>query len=314
MKILLHNELESHHQDQIRAIAEDIELINPASREAALEEMPEVEVIFGGMTKDMFLRSEKLRWVQTWGAGVDGILSPEFFASEIILTSAKGTVGVHLAEQAMALLLGLTRGIAHAVRTTNWDQRMPIRNASWELIDRTMGIVGLGGTGKDLALRASGFGMRILAVDPEDAQKPDCVESCWKMDRFYDLLEASDVVSVCAPLTPETEGMFNRQAFEKMQNHALLINVTRGKIVDEVSLMEALEQGEIGGAGLDVTPQEPLPENHPLWNMDNVIITPHVAGGSPNRQDRVVNLFCENLQRLRTGKPLLSVIDKEKGY
>ena len=223
-------------------------------------------------------------------------------------------MGVHLAEHAMALLLGLTRGIATAVRKPGWDQRMAIRNAAWDLLGLNMGIVGLGGTGRDLAERAHGFGMRIVAVDPEDVEVPDNVEACWKMDRFYDLLEQSDVVSVCAPLTSETEGMFGREAFARMRSHALLINVTRGKIVDEQALMEALRDGAIGGAGLDVTPQEPLPEDHPLWRMENVIITPHAAGGSPNRTERTVELFCENLRRLLSGQPLLSVIDKKRGY
>ena len=177
-----------------------------------------------------------------------------------------------------------------------------------------MGIVGLGGTGRDLADRAQGFGMRIVAVDTEDVEVPDNVEACWKRDRFYDLLEHSDVVAICAPLTAETEGMFDEQAFARMRSHALLINVTRGKIVNEQALIEALRKGVIGGAGLDVTPQEPLPEDHPLWSMENVIITPHAAGGSPNRLDRIVELFCENLRRLLAGQPLLSVIDKRKGY
>jgi phosphoglycerate dehydrogenase-like enzyme len=134
------------------------------------------------------------------------------------------------------------------------------------------------------------------------------------MDRFHDLLGESDVVAICAPLTPDTEGLFDREAFRRMQSHAMLINVTRGRIVDEEALLEALQKGLIGGAGLDVTPQEPLPEDHPLWRMENVIVTPHTAGGSPNRMDRTVALFCENLRRLLAGEPMLSVIDKRKGY
>lgn len=314
MNVLLNLPLEDRHVEQIRAVSPDLELMQLGSEGEVLEAMPDVEVVFGELSDEMFYRGDKLRWVQVTGAGVDSRLFPDFVESDVVLTSAKGTVGVHLAEHAMALLLGLTRGIHTALRKMNWDQRMPIRNASWELVDRTMGIVGLGGTGRDLAGQAKGFGMRIIAVDPEDVELPDSVESCWKMDRFHDLLEQSDVVAVCAPLTPETEGMFGREAFAKMQSHALLINVTRGKIVDEAALMDALERGEIGGAGLDVVPQEPLPLDHPLWQMDNVIITPHAAGGSPNRPDRIVNLFCENLGRLIADEPLLSVIDKRKGY
>jgi phosphoglycerate dehydrogenase-like enzyme len=314
VKVLINDHLDDHHLTQIQSTSEDVDLVIPDSSGDALDVMPEIDIIFGGMSRDMFKRAESLKWVQTWGAGVDGMMYAEFVHSEVILTSAKGTVGVHLSEHAMALLLGLTRGIARAIRTTDWNERMPIRHASWELIDKTMGIVGLGGTGCDVAIRAHAFGMKVIAVDPEDVDVPDCVETCWKMDRFYDLLSASDIVVVCCPLTEETRGLFDRMAFEKMQNHALLINVTRGKIMDDASLVEALKTGQIAGAGLDVTPQEPLPEDHPLWNMPNVIITPHTAGGSPNRQDRIVNLFCENLRRFLKGEDMLSVIEKKKGY
>ena len=307
-------QLVDRHVQQITAVSSDVELLQLQSEGEILEAMPDVHVVFGELSEDMFARGANLRWVQATGAGVDARLFTEFADSDIILTSAKGTVGVHLAEHAMALLLGLTRGIATAVRKPSWDQRMPIRNAAWELVGLTMGIVGLGGTGRDLADRAAGFGMRIVAVDPEDVEVPGHVEACWKMNRFHDLLEQSDVVAICAPLTAETEGLFDEQAFARMRDHALLINVTRGKIVNEQALMEALRKGVIGGAGLDVTPQEPLPEDHPLWRMENVIVTPHAAGGSPTRMDRTVELFCENLRRLMAGQTLLSVIDKRKGY
>ena len=314
MKILVTMELADESVERIRQVGEEVEVVQVDSVEAAIEAMPEIEVVCGEISRELFARREKLRWMQSWGAGVDGVLHPELVQSDVVLCSAKGTVGVHLAEHAMALLLGLTRGIHTAVREPNWDLRFPIRAVSWELIDRTMRIVGLGGTGRDLAQRARAFGMRIIAVDPEQVEVPEEVEVCWQMDRFGDLLEQSDVVAVCAPLTAETVGLFDRAAFARMRSHALLINVTRGKIVDEDALLVALEEGLIGGAGLDVVPQEPLPEDHRLWRMDNVIVTPHTAGGSPNRDGRIVALFCENLRRYLAGEALLSVIDKRKGY
>ena len=314
MKILVSLGLEERHLEAIGAVSEQVEVVLAESPQQVLEVAPEIEVVFGGLSREAYQRAARLRWIQSWGAGVDGLLWPELVDSEVVVTSAKGTVGVHLAEHAMALLLALTRGIAWAVRTKTWDDRFPIRHASWELIDRTMGIVGLGGTGRDLAQRAAAFGMRLIAVDPEPVEVPQAVASCWGMDRFGDLLAESDVVAVCAPLTDQTRGMFDREAFARMQSHALLINVTRGQIVDEAALIEALEQGQIAGAGLDVTPQEPLPPDHPLWHMDKVVVTPHTAGGSPNRNDRITELFCDNLRRLLQGRPLLSAIDKKKGY
>ena len=306
--------VEARHLEQIKAVSSDVELLDLQSEGEILEAMPDVDVVFGTFTPAMQERGRRLRWVQVTSAGVDSVLFPQFVDSEVVLTSAKGTVGVHLADHAMALLLTLTRGIAIAIRNPRWDQRMPIRDVSWELEGMTMGIVGLGGTGRDLAVRAHAFGMRIIAVDPQSVEAPPQVEACRGMDGFDALLEESDVVAVCAPLTPETENMFDARAFEKMKDHALLINVTRGKIVEEAALMDALAKGVIGGAGLDVTPEEPLPEDHPLWRMSNVVVTPHTAGGSPVRGDRIVDLFCENLRRLLSGEDLLSVIDKNKGY
>ena len=308
MKVLVTMDLAGELVAEIGKVSAQVEVVQVASDEEALTVMPEIEVVCGEIKEAWFSRREKLKWIQSWGAGVDGLLHGELVESDVVLCSAKGTVGVHLAEHAMALLLGLTRGLHTALRTPTWDLRFPIRAVQWELIDRTMGIVGLGGTGRDLAQRAAAFGMRIVAVDPE------AVEVCWGLDRYGDLLAQSDVVAVCAPLTPETEGLFDAAAFARMQNHALLINVTRGRIVDEAALLAALTEGQIGGAGLDVVPQEPLQQDHPLWQMDNVIITPHTAGGSPNRDGRIVKLFCENLRRYLAGKELLSVIDKRKGY
>ena len=313
-KVLINTDLDADLIRRIQDVSEGVEAISASSEGEALEIMPEVEVVLGPVTPAMFARGDRLRWVQNLGAGVDGALFPEFVESDVVLTSAKGIVGNHLADHAMALLLSLTRGIATAVRKPSFSQRWPIRAASWELAGRTMGIVGLGGTGRALAHRAAGFDMRIIAVDPEDVEAPDCVEVCWKMDRFHDLLEQSDVVAVCAPLTRESTGLFDAEAFHRMQSHAMLINVTRGRIMDEDALLKALEQGQIGGVGLDVVPQEPLPEGHPLWHMPNVVVTPHTAGGSPHRVERTVDLFCDNLARHLEGRPMKSVIDKNKGY
>ena len=315
MNVLLRMDLEEPLVENIRRVNEKVRVVRAESETEALEVMPEIEVVCGEITREMFARRRQLAWIQSWGAGVDGLLYPELVESDVVLCSAKGTVGVHLADHAMALLLGLARGIHTALRNPDWEEiRWPIRDASWELVARTMGIVGLGGTGRELARRASAFGMRVVAVDPEDVEVPPEVEACWNMDRFHPLLEQSDVVAICAPLTAETEGLFDREAFARMRNHALLINVTRGRIVDEASLLEALDRNQIGGAGLDVVPREPLPGGHPLWKMNNVLITPHTAGGSPNRDGRCVALFCDNLRRYMDGLPLLSVIDKHKGY
>lgn len=314
MKILINTEITSEHRQQIEAVSEQLHIIEAQNSAEALRNIGDTDIVFGGFNRTLFENATQLKWVQVLSAGVDGLLFPEFVQSDVVLTSAKGFVGPHLADQAWALILGLLRGIGRSVRERTWDNRMSIRLATWELSERTLGIVGLGGTGIDVARRAQGFDMRVIAADPEAVAAPSFVHEVWQMDRFHELLAQSDVVAICAPLTPETHGMFNDAAFQAMQSHALLVNVTRGKIVDGPALHRALNNGSIGGAGLDVTPEEPLPADSPLWDMPNVIITPHVAGGSPIRLDRTVGLFCDNLERLLVGKPLLSVIDKAKGY
>ena len=314
MKILITAEINPDQQKQIESISEELTIVNPNTSDETLREIENADIVFGGFNRSLFENAKQLKWVQVWAAGVDGILFKEFVESDIILTSAKGYVGTHLADQAWALILGLIRGIGRSVRERTWDNKMSIRDETWELCERTLGIVGLGGTGIEVARRAKAFDMRVVTVDPETVEAPTFIHEVWKMDRFNELLTDSDIVCICAPLTPETEGMFNDSAFELMKPNALIINVTRGKIIDEQALLRALKNGYIGGAGLDVTPVEPLPQDSPLWDMPNVIITPHVAGGSPIRMDRTVDLFCDNLERYLVGKPLLSIIDKQKGY
>ena len=317
MKIMMNanlDELTEEQMQRVQGVSEDNEIIVARTREEQLALVGDVDIIFGSFSRPLFEAANQLKWVQTEGAGIDNLLFAEFVESPIILTSAKGTVGSHLADHTWALLLGLLRGVGRAVRERTWDNRMSIRRESWELGGATLGIVGLGGVGIEVARRAGGFGMEVIAVDPEPVEKPDFVREIWDTDRFYDLLEQSDVVSVCCPLTQRTRGLFDREAFRHMKPGALLVNVTRGPIIDGDALLEALDQGLISGAGLDVTSPEPLPADSPLWDHPHVIITPHASGGSPLRLDRTIDLFCENLRRFSDGRELLSVIDKQKGY
>jgi phosphoglycerate dehydrogenase-like enzyme len=314
MKVLVDVELSEAQLERIREAAGDGTVVVATEPAEANREVRDADVVFGSFNPELFERGGRLRWVQTLGAGVDGLLFDDFVNTEIVLTSEKGYVGPHLAEHAFALLLAITRGIARSVRERTWDNRLSLRAECWELTDRTMGIVGLGGTGREVARRAAAFGMRVLAVDPESVPQPPEVSVLWRMDRFAELLRESDAVVICAPLTRETRGLFNLDAFRQMKRTAILINVTRGAIVDDASLVQALREKLIAAAGLDVTPIEPLPLGHPLWSMDNVVITPHAAGASPRRLDRAVDLFCRNLVSIRQGGGLESVIDKRKGY
>jgi phosphoglycerate dehydrogenase-like enzyme len=223
-------------------------------------------------------------------------------------------VGIHLAEHAFALLLALTRGLHTAVRDPDYRLREPIRKEQRELHESMMGIVGFGGTGREVARRAVAFGMRVLAVDIEDVPPEPGVEAIWKPDRLFEMLGRSDVVVIALPLTKATHHLFTRDLFRRMRPSAILINVTRGAIVYGEDLVTALDQGLLWGAGLDVTDPEPLPAGHPLLSHPRVVVTPHTAGGSPRRAGRAIATFCENLRRRRAGQPLLALIDKRKGY
>jgi phosphoglycerate dehydrogenase-like enzyme len=277
-------------------------------------EIVDADIVFGRVPPDVFVLNRRLSYYHAIGAGVDSILTPELIASDIPLGSEKGEVGIHLAEHAFALLLGLTRGLHTALRRPDYALREPIRREQSELADQTMGIVGFGGVGRDVGRRALGFRMHVIAVDIEDVAPEPGVDAIWKPDRLPDLLAASDVVVIALPLTKATHHLFTRERFRQMRRTAILINVTRGAIVRGEDLVAALEEGVIWGAGLDVTDPEPLPDGHPLWTHPRVIVTPHTAGGSPRRAARAVQTFTENLRRRRSGAPLLALIDKQKGY
>jgi phosphoglycerate dehydrogenase-like enzyme len=182
------------------------------------------------------------------------------------------------------------------------------------LADTTLGVVGLGQIGSEVARRGLAFGMRVLAVDPVQTAAPAGVAALWRMDRLPDLLGESDFVVIAAPHTPETVKLFRRAQFRQMKPSAYLINIGRGAIVDLTDLVAALRAAEIGGAGLDVYETEPLPPEHPLWAMSNVILTPHVAGSSPRIAERHLAVLLDNVARFARGEPLATAVDKPRWF
>jgi phosphoglycerate dehydrogenase-like enzyme len=277
-------------------------------------EIVDADILFGRVAFDVYPLAKRLKLYQSIGAGVDSALGPELINDDVPLSSEKGGVGVHLAEHAFGLLLTLTRGIHTAIRTPDYGLRESIRVDQSELYDLTMGIVGFGGVGRDVAKRAVGFGMRVLGIDIEDVAPEPGVEAIWKPERMHEMLGQADVVVIGLPLTKATRHLFTRDLFRRMKPTAILINVTRGEIVYGDDLLAALTDGLIWGAGLDVTDPEPLPKGHPLWTHPRCVVTPHTAGGSPRRADRIVDTFCENLRRMRDGRPFIALVDKQKGY
>ena len=282
----------------------------------ALAEVVDADVVLGFVSRRMYLAAEKLRWVHAIASGVDAFLYDEFKHGEVILTSEKGLVGEHLADHAFGLLLMLTRQLATALRLgpDSWNHRPEMRAKEIELSGSTMGIFGFGGTGRAMARRAAAFGMTCIALDRDAVAVSAEVDRVMASDEFDGLLQASDVLAICCPLTPQTRAKFDAGAFRKMKREAILVNVTRGEVMVEADLVQALEAGWIAGAALDVTPREPLPADSRLWTLPQVAMTPHTAGASQFRAGRNVDRFVRNLERLRDGKPLEGIIDKQLGY
>ncbi len=300
--------------ERIRSAAGAAHVVLAATEEEQLRELADAEVLFGDVTPTLLAAGPNLRWVQCVGAGVDSFAAM-IGDRPVRLTGVRGLVGTQLAEHAFALLLSLTRGVAAAVRTPGWDQRQSIRRAQWELTDRTIGIVGLGGSGLAVARRARGFEFeRIVGVEPNPVDHGGIVDRVVHPEDIDALLPDCDVVVLTLPLTPDNRGWFDADRIARMRAGSILINVSRGGLVVTDALVEALERGHLRGAGLDVLAEEPPSADHPIWSAPNAIVTPHIAGGSPLRADRVVDHFCENLRRYQSGQELLAEYDAARGF
>ena len=282
----------------------------------AIHHVGDAEIILGLVNEALFSAARQLRWVQSISSGVDMFFYPDFINSDVVLTSEKGLVGEHLADHGFGLLLMLTRQLATALRygADSWNHRPEMRFQEIELTGAVFGILGLGGTGRAMAKRAAAFGMSCIAVDRDPVQPLAEVTEVWRTNRLHELLSCSDVVSVCCPLTSETRDLLDASAFAAMKDDAILMNVTRGEVMHEASLVSALQHGQIRGAALDVAPREPLPADSPLWSMPNVVMTPHTAGASQFRVRRNIDRFIRNLKAYTTGGKLEGVIDKVAGY
>ena len=303
----------------IRQVAPNVEIVIAKTTEDALALAPEVHGCAGSFVSPEFLRAAKnLRWVQQFSAGVEQItFIPELQNSDrIVLTNMRTLFAPPIADHVMGMLISLTRSLPHyedLMKEGKWGkgEQAPFQG---ELLGKTMLVVGLGGNGIETAKRAHGFGMRVIATDPKDMAVPATVDRLEKPDRLNALLPAADVVVLAAPLTPDTTALFGTDRFALLKDGAFFINIARGKMVDTAALVAALQSKKVQGAGLDVTDPEPLPPDHALWRMGNVIITPHVSGQSPGTRLRTRSLFIENLKRFAAGEPLINVVDKKAGY
>jgi phosphoglycerate dehydrogenase-like enzyme len=287
----------------------------------ALEAVRGAEVYMGyGIPRELFRAAGKgLRWVHSGAAGVGGALYPEMRDSEVVLTNSAGIHAEPMADTVLAVALHFARGLDFAVRAQaerRWDKESfeaadaPLR----ETEELTVGILGLGGIGRAAARRFVALGARVLAMRRSGTDAPEGVELLRGDDALARLLERSDVLVVTVPDTPDTRGMIGRAELERLPRGAVLVNVARGRVVDEDALVEALRGGRLRGAALDVFAREPLPPGSPLWGLSNVLVTPHVSGTSHRFWRRQTDLVVENVRRYLAGEPLLNTVDKHAGY
>lgn len=300
---------------------------------AYAQQLPELHIVNAGqervadalMEADLFVghakvpvdweavvRRGRLKLIQSSAAGLDHCLVPAVIESDIEVCSASGLFANQVAEQALALLLGLLRGLPVFFRQT--QARQYIRRPTDDLHGKRVGIVGLGGNGRRIARLLSEFDVTIRATDYFPVAKPDCVSELWPADRLMELAAVSDILVLALPLNASTRDLISGRVLRAMPPQGYLINVARGQVVNEPELIDVLKSGHLSGAGLDVAYAEPLPNDSPLWELDNVLITPHVGAQAATRVDDSTRFACQNLRRYLDGKPLLNRVDKTLGF
>ncbi|OFV93448.1 MAG: hypothetical protein A3H28_16575 [Acidobacteria bacterium RIFCSPLOWO2_02_FULL_61_28] len=285
-----------------------------------LDEIADTEIVVSWVLQpEQFARARKLRWIHSPAAGVTHLLFPALVESDVIVTNATTVHAVPVAEQTVALLFALARKLRDCFEyqaERRWGQKeswQPSRIPT-ELNGKTLGLVGLGAIGREVASRAKALGMCIAAVKQDPSHGAESADRVYSPQQLPALLQEADYLVIAAPDTPETHHLIGEAELRRMKPTASLINVSRGTLVDTEALVRALQGGWIASAALDVTDPEPLPPEHPLWTLPNVIITPHLAGATDRLWPRQVELLQENLRRYLAGEPLLNLVDKKRGY
>jgi len=290
--------------------------------EDAMRQAPEAEIVVCGALPPALLEAAtQLRWVSFYSAGLDGKITPELAARNLKLTNASGVHGPNIAEHVMAFMLMFTRRMPFHLRAQvegKWDRPPGSRSiGADELTGKTLGIVGLGRIGEALTIRAKAFGMRVVATkrDPGKRYEADIVpDALYPQTELPQLLAESDHVCVAVPYTSDTHHLLDAPMLAHIKPGAYLYNIARGKIIDETALIAALQSGALAGAGLDVFEIEPLPADSPLWQMENVIITPHTSGITPYYFARAAEIFADNLHRYLDNELLHNLYDPQRGY
>jgi phosphoglycerate dehydrogenase-like enzyme len=304
--------------DQLRVEFPQHTFLDAWDRETLRRLLTDAEVAFTPfIDRDVFASATRLRWVQSPAVGVGSLMFPELLASDIVLTSARGIRARSIAEHVIGVTIALARRLPATLRAQaahRWAQD-ELEAETRTLAGQRMGIIGLGAIGLEVAKIAAPFGFRISAIRRRAGEPvPDGVDEVWTLEHLPELLAQCDVVVLAVPHTPETKLLIGRAQIDRMKPGALLVNVARGKLVDDEAVIEALRDGRLGGAALDVFSQEPLESSSPYWDLPNVIVTPHTSGAMQDYWTPLVALFADNLRRFEKGEPLRNVVDKVAGY
>jgi phosphoglycerate dehydrogenase-like enzyme len=324
--IVVHHEFDlwnvpAWFSERLQAEFSSVGVVHRSGYEGAEEHLRDCEILFAfALRPEQFRVARKLRWIHTPTAAVHQLLFPELVSSGVILSNAREVHGPVVAELVIGLMFALAKKIPQAVRlkqkhawgkSSIWNDGPKPR----EIAGATLGLIGVGGIGRAVARMASALGMRVIAVrEHPEKERPKGVEAVYAPAQIDELLSQSDFVVVAAPLTEATRGLINADRLAAMRPNAYLINVGRGPHVDEAALADALRNRRIAGAALDVFDPEPLPAESPLWDLENLLITPHTGSLTEKLWQRHYQVFSENLRRYLAREPLLFVVDKSKGY
>ncbi|MCY2967691.1 MAG: D-2-hydroxyacid dehydrogenase [Planctomycetota bacterium] len=333
MKLVIHPAVDSSRLASVMDAAGSMRVVNAQSTEEATREIVDADAFFGKLTPELLTHAQRLRWVQAPTASLEHYLFPELIAHPCALSNMRGLFSDVIADHVLGLVICFARNLHLYIRQQTerrWEPmggeqartdfisgpgvESTIDRAHRHLADQTLGIVGCGAIGSEVARRAHAFGLRVIGVDPKTRALPGIIDDVWPIDRLTQLLSESDYVVIAAPHTPQTEKLFRTAQFATMRRSAYLINIGRGAIVDLADLTTALRSGVIAGAGLDVFETEPLPRDHELWGMPNVIITPHIAGASPRVPQRHLETLLKNIRRFVNNEPLTTQVDKRAWY
>ena len=319
---------------KIREVAEPaMQIINAETQAHALIEIVDANAFFGKITPELLSTARQLSWVQTATASLEHYLFPELINHPCQLTNMRGLFSDVIADHVMGYIICFARNL-HVYMQHQQEARWEpvggeaarsdfvfgngivnsIDRSHRHLADCTLGVVGVGAIGSEILRRASAFGMRLLGVDVDARSVPGVLPEVWDLTQLPQLLSESDFVVIAAPHTPLTFKMFSMPQFDQMKNSGILINIGRGAIVDLADLTDALLAHKIGGAALDVFETEPLPPDHPLWRLQNVILTPHIAAASPRIAERHLETLLENIRRFLSGQPFITEVDKARWF